>query len=196
MDFFQKPKILTTTIIVLFVLNLGTIAFLIFHRPPMFDHPFMPPMLRMQQELSQKEGFPPPPDVRGFLEEQLNLSDKQKEEFNKLRDDHHKRMMEIQDSIKNEKDQLFDQISVNTPDEAKVNLLVNFIGEHQKQIELVNFNHFQKMRAICDDNQKEKFDKILKDVIKNIDLHQRMPGGEMQNMPPGFQHGLPPPPMR
>lgn len=187
MDFFQKPKILTVTIIVLFLLNIGTIGFLIFHRPP---RPFHDDMRQPKMEMPDLNA----PDARGFLEEQLNFNDKQKEDFNKLRDEHHKAVMVIQDSIRTLKDRLFDQVSITPIDETKINSICTSIGEYQKQIELTTFYHFQKVRALCDDNQKQIFDHVIKDVIKMMDIHghQMPPGNQM--MPPGHEHGLPPPP--
>ena len=190
MNFFQKPKILTVTIIILFILNVGTIGFLIFHRPPRplkeFDH---------HEKMEQREMMPPP-DARGFLEEQLNFNDKQKEEFSKMRDEHHKQISDIQDSIKNVKDKLFAQVSTNPINEAEINSLCTAIGEFQKRIELTTFYHFQKVRMLCDDTQKQKFDLIIKDAIKMIDMRgpQMPPGNQMP--PPGHEHRLPPPPIR
>jgi Spy/CpxP family protein refolding chaperone len=136
---------------------------------------------------------------RGFLEGQLNFTEKQKDDALKLREEHMKTMSAIQDSIHALKDKLFDLIAVTPTDSPKVSALVQAIADEQKQIELATFYHFQKIRALCDDSQKQKFDKIMKDVIKTMEMH---PGGmhmgpHMENMRPPMDRQKPgngPPP--
>ena len=189
MDIFQKPKILTYIIIALLLLNFGTLAFLWFHKPPKPDREFME-----QHEMNKPGEMMKPGEVRGFLEDQLNFNDKQREDFNKLRDEHHKSVTVIQDTIKSLKDRLFDQLISNTTDTSKINSIAASIGDAQKQVELITFNHFLKVRALCDNDQKQKFDKIMKDVVRSLDMHP--PNGMEMHNPPEMEmhHGLPPPP--
>jgi len=184
MDFFQKPKILTIVIIGLLVLNFATLAFLWFRRPADIHPQFI-----RQHMMGQMQG------PRGFLEGQLNFSEKQKDEAMKLREEHMKTMMTIQDSIHMLKDNLFDLIAVTPTDTPRVNALVQSIGDEQKKIELATFYHFQKIRALCDDSQKQKFDRIMKEVGNNIGMgmgprgRNMMPHMDMQRGPRGM---LPP----
>jgi len=192
MDFFQKPKILTVVIIGLLVLNFATLAFLWFRRSP-----GMHPQFLRQQMSGQMNGHMQGP--RDFLMGQLNFTEKQKGDAVKLREEHMKTMTAIQDSIHSLKDKLFDLIAVTPTDSPKVSALVQAIGDEQKQIELATFYHFQKIRALCDDNQKQKFDKLMKDVIKTMGMN---PGGKhmgppMENMRPPMDKQKPgdgPPP--
>ncbi len=179
MDLFQKPKILTFVIIGLLVINLGTLAFLWFHRPARPDHMTMP----LREMMDNKH-------THGFLEDQLNFNDKQRDDLNKLKDEHHKQMADIQKSIKDLKDNLFEQLKVTPVDSAKINSIASSIGEKQKEIELVTFYHFQKVRALCNEEQKGKFDNIFKEIIKMME----MPGLPPNEMHQGMMHGTPPPP--
>jgi len=190
MDIFQKPKILTYIIIALLLLNFGTLAFLWFHKPPKPNREFVE-----QHEMNKPGEMNRLGEMRGFLEDQLNFNDKQREEFNKLRDEHHKALMVIQDTIKSLKDRMFDQLILNSQDSLKVNSLAASIGDAQKQIELITYNHFQKVRALCDNEQKQKFDKIMKDVVRALDMRPPHDGMEMHHPPEmEMRHGLPPPP--
>jgi protein CpxP len=161
MDFFQKPKVLTIVIIGLLVLNFGTLAFLWFHRP--------------QKQLMEYREIRKTPSPRGFLEGQLNFSEKQKDEAMKLREEHMKTMTALQDSLHSLKNTLFDLIAVTPTDTPRVNAVVQAIGAEQQQIELSTFYHFQKIRALCDDNQKQKFDKIMKEVENRMDMGPQGP---------------------
>lgn len=171
MNFFEKSKVLTIAILGLLILNFVTLAFLIFHRPH-FPFPIEPP---------RKE-------ARGFLENELNLTDQQKIEFNRLREEHISTVAQIQDSIKPLKDQLFDQIKNDRVDTATVNSITSKIAENQKRIELATFYHFNKIRTLLNDEQKKKFDMVMKDMLKMTGPHppegpEMRPPGEM---PPHF----------
>ena len=174
MDFFQKPKLLTITIIGLFILNLATLGFLWFQRP---------------HGILQPRNMNPPTEQRGgFLEEQLNLNEKQKDEFVKLKEEHHRLAEPLQDSIHKLKDSMFDIISSGNADTNKAGEIARSIGECQKQLEMIAFNHFRKMRDVCDDSQKQKFDKIMKNVMMMVG-----PGGMGMQPPMDREHGMPPP---
>ncbi len=174
MNFFEKPKIMTYAIIILFLLNFGTIAFIWLHKPPHPEHEFM------QHEL------PPPHDNEkpaDFLIHELNLNTQQQSDFEKLRKEHQDAMKQSFDDMKKNKDELFGYLSKGQGDSVKVNQLADNIARSQKQIELATFSHFQKVRAICDENQKKKFDEIIGDALKM-----------MAGSPPPDEHKGPPPP--
>lgn len=154
MNFFEKSKILTIAILGLLILNFATLALLIFHRP----HVQFP---------MEHSGF----KNHGFIEKELNMTDVQKTEFNKLREEHKAAVMQIQDSIKSLKDRLLEQLKSNSPDTMLVNRIAGAIGENQKRLELATFYHFDKVRKLFNDEQREKFDKITKDMMKMMDMH-------------------------
>jgi periplasmic protein CpxP/Spy len=168
MDILQKSKFLTFVVIGLLIINFGTLAFLFFKKPP------LPPI------------GPPPNEVRGFLEQELNMNDNQKKELDKLKEEHHSRIISLQDTIKLIKDKMFDQLSLMNVDSSLVKQFASTIGEKQTAIELITFEHFRKVRNVCDDNQKQKFDKIMKDVVRMIE------GKKFPPPPPG----MPPHPPR
>ena len=58
--------------------------------------------------------------------------------------------------------------------------------------ELAMFYHFQKVRALCDEKQKQKFDEIIKEAARMMGSKQR----EGQGPPPRreAEDGPPPPP--
>jgi Spy/CpxP family protein refolding chaperone len=53
-------------------------------------------------------------------------------------------------------------------DTVKVNELADSIVSIQKQIELVTFYHFQKVRAICTAEQQQKFDEVIDEAIRML----------------------------
>ena len=177
MNYFDKPKIYLFIIIALLVLNFGTLSFMWLHKPPHpgpeFMHDGMP---------HEREGNP-----GEFLIHELNLNESQKTEFKKLRDEHQTTMKQTLDDLKKNKDDLFKMLSSPVMDSSKLNQLTDNIAKGEKQIDLATFNHFQKVRALCDDNQKKKFDEIIGDVLKMM----APPGPEHDNPPPGSERNPP-----
>ena len=165
MNFFEKPKILTYTIIALFLLNFGTLAFMWLHKPPPppeFERREGPPGHEMGQEHDRRDGERP----ADFISHELNFSQQQKADFEKLKQEHQTVMKQAHDDMKKNKDEIFSYISKGQNDSVKVNQLADNIAKDQKQIELATYNHFQKVRALCDDNQKKKFDEIIGEVLR------------------------------
>lgn len=162
MNFFEKPKILTFIIIALLVLNFGTLAFMWFHKPP---HP--PEFDMMHQGPPGHERGPEHDRGPGdFISHELNFNDKQKADFEKLKQEHQGTMKQVHDDMKKNKDEMFAIISKGQNDSVKVNQLADNIAKDQKQIELATYSHFQKVRAMCDDSQKKKFDEIIGEVLR------------------------------
>ena len=173
MNFFEKPKILTFIIIALLMLNFGTLAFMWLHKsphPPEFDMMHQgPPGHERGNERDQRspehdrmpEGGP-----AGFIIHELNFNQQQQTDFKKLRDEHQGIMKQVHDDMKKNKDEIFSFISKGQNDSVKINQLADNIAKDQKQIELATYSHFQKVRAMCDDNQKKKFDEIIGEVLK------------------------------
>jgi Spy/CpxP family protein refolding chaperone len=166
MNFFEKPKILTFIIMALLVLNFATLAFMWFHRPP---HPreMGPDMDRMHEgppgheRGPEREGGP-----ADFIQHELNFNQQQKDQFENLKKEHQDAMKNVHDDMKKNKDEIFSYITKGQNDSVKINQLADNIGKDQKQIELATYTHFQKVRAMCDDTQKKKFDGIIGEVLR------------------------------
>jgi periplasmic protein CpxP/Spy len=178
MDFLIKSKILYIIIGILIVLNLLSLGTLWFwksrgeHRPP-----------HMEQDHMKKDG-------KMFLTKELNLSKTQSDEIDKLRDEHFKKISPFFEDIHKLKDSLFALLP--SKDSSKFVEIANKIGAKQSELELETFRHFQKVRDILDDTQKQKFDVILKDMVKPEGpppFHQGPPG-EHPDMPPKKGPGI------
>ena len=177
MNFFDKPKFYGVIIIVLLLLNSATLAFMWLHRPG------PPPHMEFQHDPNMTQGRNEPRPGE-FLIHELNLNDSQLTDFIKLRDEHQSATIKIEQDIKNNKDEMFKMLGSAQTDSSKLNQITDNLAKDQKQIEMALYNHFSKVRSLCDDSQKKKFDNIIGDVMK-------MMGG-----PPHGPQGPPPGPPR
>jgi len=140
----DNSKFLKTAIILLLIINLGTLSYL----------------------WIQKDGHrPPPPEIGNFLMHELNFINDQEKQFIQLRDEHRNMTGELKDRSRKLHDNFFNLLSENPADSAKVNLMADSMISIQKQIELSTFYHFQKVRAICTPEQQKRFDNIISDAM-------------------------------
>jgi uncharacterized membrane protein len=132
-----------------------------------------------------QSGRPPMPEEgpAKMIIAELRLNPEQVKEFDKLKDEHHSSVVDFQRKGRELRDGLFDLLKQDKPDTAEVKRRMAEIGENQVAIEKVTFDHFQKVRQLCDADQKKRFDAIINDVL------HRMAG-------PHREHDGPPPPRR
>ncbi|MBK7159870.1 MAG: hypothetical protein IPH77_15365 [Ignavibacteria bacterium] len=91
-------------------------------------------------------------------------------------DEHQTDMKRLRDKIRNEKTQLWDNISKSGVEAGNSETIASEIANDQKQIELVTFRHFQKVRELCDDTQKKKFDEVIKEALNMMGPNNPPPG--------------------
>lgn len=143
----DNSRFLKTVITILLIINIGTLTFMWVHRPPV-------------------EGRPPRHDVGEFLSHELNFSNNQENKFNELKKEHHQSTEMLRDKNKLFHDQFFDLMKTNPVDSTKVNSTLDSICSTQKQLELVTFSHFQKIRALCTSDQQKKFDEVIDEALR------------------------------
>lgn len=116
-----------------------------------------------------------------FLTEQLNFSQEQKDAFFKLDGEHRKRMMHVDDQLKDLREILFQSFDKEKSFSDSISVKIADL-ETDKISELYSF--FGSVRELCSEDQVKKFDEIIQEV-----LHRRGPKG-----PKGKPNRLPPPP--
>lgn len=131
--------------------------------------------------------FPPPAQGTGevfeFLTNELKLSSAQQEAYRKLRDEHQAGQKELQDNIRKAKDALFSLLKQPGVTDSLIHMYSGKAVEADQQLDEFTFRHFQKLRAICNAEQQEKFDKIIQDALR------RMAPPKRQGPPPGMRPG-------
>ena len=122
------------------------------------------------------ERMPPDGGPKEFLIRELKLNEKQTQDFLKLVDEHQTDMKRLRDKIKNEKAGLWNNISKSGTEAGNTETIALEIANDHKEIELVTFRHFQKVRELCDDTQKKKFDEVIKEALNMMGPNNPPPG--------------------
>lgn len=144
----EQTKFLKVIIFILLVINIGTITFMWINRPP--------------------HHFPPHRELGDFLMKELDFSLEQRKQFDKLRDEHRalaapwrRRNVELHEEF-------YAMVSHEPVDSILINQLSDSIADVQKKIEVSMFYHFQKVRTLCNKEQEEKFNEVIRGAIKLI----------------------------
>ncbi len=147
----NQIKTFKVLVIVLAIMNGSLLAVMWFHRPPMGEGPGGRPN-----------------DMNRFLVHELRLNETQHQKFDSLFEEHQQNLEKIKIRGRDLHDLLFDELK-NTNSTNKSDSLINLIGENRKSGEKALFDHLAKVRMLCNEKQKQEFDRIIKGAMGRMD---------------------------
>lgn len=169
----RANKFLIGLVIILIVANIASIAIF-------WTKDFKP--ATMQQRATPAE----------FLIKELQLTEVQKQQFETLKKEHQEAAGTLRKEVKDAKEELFDMLKTGSVPDTVKQAAVRKISMHTEELDLVTFNHFEKVRAICNPTQQKRFDEIIKEVTKMIGQQGPPKPGGGRPPQPEFEEGPPP----
>ena len=157
MEYYQQKRVLVIAVVILVLLNVGSMG-----------------MIWQNQSKKKSINLPQQSYTNGiaFLQDELGLSDEQAEIFKRLRQEHFNNTRANGQRIRQAKDLFFQSMVTADRGDENINALTIEIGELMAKQDMELFLHFQNLKAVCDESQRERLGKIF---------HQFM----RQNAPPG-----------
>lgn len=146
----EKTKLLTITVIGLLLLNFATIGFLFLNGPK----GNRPPHLDRQEP-------------KAVIIEKLHFDANQQKEYDKLIQWHHQEINQLDDQIRQTKNELYSGLSEKEINIKTKDSLITLLNSYQKQIEETHFKHFQDIKKLCKPEQQEDF-KMLTEEMSRI----------------------------
>lgn len=150
MDIFAQKKLLVRIVILLSLLNLLSTGIFIwkdfFHRPPPANQ------------------FYVNHDVSDVLKNELNLTEKQIEQFRNLRSDFIEKEKIISKIIRDERDSMNREMFNNQTNDELVISIAQRIAENEKKMELLRYEQAKQLKKICSSEQLEKFHYLIKEI--------------------------------
>lgn len=122
----------------------------------------------------------PPGGPKSYIIKELDFNEQQIREYEELVSEHRRMMRDTREEIRALKKRLYSSLAGSEPGSSEVNELTRMIADKVAYMEEQTFEHFRKVKALCSDRQKQKFDKIIDRVI--------------DMMSEGGPHPPPPPP--
>ncbi len=145
----SKIKLLSLAVFGLLLINIGILMFLFLRKPihPAGDRP-----------MKGEEG------PKNIIIERLNFDKEQVAQYEKLIHLHQQSVKELNGQIRDTKNQLYSTLASN----AVINKdsLENKLGDLQKQIEAVHYNHFEEIKKLCKPRQLEKYNSLTLELAK------------------------------
>jgi protein CpxP len=150
----EKDKFLIITIIILFALNLFTLGFVLFGRqssPPPGPLPL---------------GMERPRDVKPeeMIGNRLKFNPEQQKKLEVLVFEHRKQVESLHESSKKLHDEYFGILKTEPINTSKAESVLQQISENQKELDKATFAHFERIRELCNDDQKKLFNEFLDEV--------------------------------
>ncbi|WP_424961309.1 hypothetical protein [Ekhidna sp.] len=105
--------------------------------------------------------------AREQISQKLAFSDEQEKQFGEMVEIHRQAIREILKEERTLVRSYFEQLSITTGSEDK-ELLLRQIMKLKKDKIVLTYNHFEKLKSICNEEQLAKFDEVIADVIPRL----------------------------
>ncbi|MDP3558203.1 MAG: hypothetical protein Q8T03_12590 [Bacteroidota bacterium] len=140
----NKTRLLGIAVISLLLINLGILAIMFFKHGP-------PPMDKMAHGERPKK----------IIIERLKFDAEQQKQYEVIITEHKTKTKELTKKSRDLHDDLFSLLINNTIDKTISDSLIQTIANNQKAIDNLNFEHFQKIKAICKNDQIERYNNFV-----------------------------------
>jgi hypothetical protein len=158
-------------ILVLLLINIGTLAFMWFHRPG-------------RGKMIVMEGPAGRPFAPMMLKRELGFSDDQMKQYQSLRLEHREAMKAITMRDREIHKRFFNLALTKPADAPEVKATVDSIAAIRKEMEMITYSHFAKMVGLLTPEQKKNFGPVYERLLHSILL----PGTQMRG--PGMMRGM------
>ncbi|XZF13163.1 Spy/CpxP family protein refolding chaperone [Chitinophagaceae bacterium MMS25-I14] len=98
----------------------------------------------------------------------LHLNEAQQQQFEVLKHEHHGQMLDIQKESAEIHNVLFGLLKDSADNSSKKDSLITALAANDQRKETVTFEHFRKLRAILDVNQKADFDDLVEELGRQL----------------------------
>lgn len=146
----KKETLLTMAVVALLLLNFGTLGFLLFRRPP------------------HVQGGRPGERLDRHIAETLQLDDAQKQQFAKLKTEHHSKMLLSDAAYREALGNYFALLKKDTVDQQLQDSLQSNMTRIQNERATVTYQHFADLKAMCRPDQKQHFEALLPELMQVI----------------------------
>ena len=157
MKILSNIKFLWIVILILIVLNIASITAVWIE-----ERGDEVPVLRERAMMNRRDHF---------LKRELNFTPEQQAQFDSLLDQHRDQLEAKMEEIRTLREELLGRMR-NQEFTGEAENIVRQIGEKQSELELMNYQHFKEVLAICNEEQKQIF---LQTIRRAVGPHHGRP---------------------
>jgi Spy/CpxP family protein refolding chaperone len=158
-----KNKITTWVIAILILANITTLVF------------YWVGHFRNQKNNSPKN----------FLAKSLHFSESQKNAYFELAKNHNENANKIREQIKIDKENLFQLLKTDQIVDSVKNNAALKVSLSIQSLDILTFDHFKKVRALCTEEQKPEFNQLIQKMVNSVNNTQK-------GIKPSIKEGMPP----
>jgi len=103
-----------------------------------------------------------------WMVKELNFDEQQKAEHKKIKDAHFATVKPIFDSITSARKNLYGLIKDTATNDSMIDQYTRIIGEQHAMMTRYTFDHFKKLRAICNPEQQQKLDTLVQKIVQDM----------------------------
>lgn len=152
----EKTKLLTITVIGLLLLNFATLGFLFLKEP--------------KGQRQPHEGRRQPKEI---IVEKLHFDASQQKDYAKLIQWHQEEITRLDKNIRLAKNKLYTLLSQIEANPNTKDSLIAVINSNQKQVEVTHFKHFEDIKKLCHEDQREDFNSLTQELSKIFSRGQK-----------------------
>jgi Spy/CpxP family protein refolding chaperone len=152
MDIFRQQKYLTRAVITLVFLNIGLISFFVWREVKPHHEPLLFPKNEAYKNLTD------------ILKKELQLNEKQVQQFHSIREDYFRQEVELKQKIKDNKDEMNAEMYNKHSNENKIMALAQQTSNFEYQMELLRYQQAKELKSICNPEQQDKFEVLVKEI--------------------------------
>lgn len=157
MSYIKNNKVLVFIIAILLLSNIASLYFLTRTRKTCKG---------TEQKKEQKKSFRD--QMAEKLKNEVDFTEAQLHTYDSMSEKHKDAMKPLFENLTNAKDSLYKLLMQTQPSDSAIAYYLSMIGERQQRVDQRVFNHFYKLKQICTEEQKPKYDTVVQRVIKGM----------------------------
>lgn len=178
----NKHTIMVWAIVVLAIMNISTFVTIMYHQHQ--AETIIPNDVKKSKLEAVAEKY-----SGRYFKEQLGFNSEQMDKFREFNRPFRMQAREITLQLADVRKSFLQEIAAPNSDTAKLNALSDSIGEMHKKLKKLMFQYCLDIKAICNDEQKEKLNQLFQDIFIN-ESPMALPGhGPMKGMKKGMGQG-------
>jgi len=112
---------------------------------------------------------------KNFLAKSLHFSESQKNAYFELAKNHNENANKIREQIKIDKENLFQLLKTDQIVDSVKNNAALKVSLSIQSLDILTFDHFKKVRALCTEEQKPEFNQLIQKMVNSVINPQKGP---------------------
>ena len=156
-----KYKLLIWLVLILFTMNIATIASLVYHSRQTKK--------QTTEKQTADESVVKAEQGTGFFREQLNLDSAQINRFRDINREYNFAAHRISYDLEQLRRKMVEQMGKAGPDTIRLNAICREIGLNHEQLKKLTVDYYLKMKTTCNEEQQIKLNYIFKEMVQKED---------------------------